>query len=290
MILKASDLRHSYGKIESLRGLSFEIEKAGVVALLGPNGAGKSTLSRILSGVLTPTAGHLELMGCPSHSIEARRRVGITPQEVDFPKHLRVEEILNLVRSHYDNSRPLEALLESFQLQGLRRRYASELSGGQKRRLAVACTFAGPAKLVVLDEPTTGLDIESRRVLWENVREFSRHGGSVLLTTHYLDEVEALAGRVLVLHQGQLLYDGGVQELKSRIGFRRVRFQSEDFEGKLGGYQFERASNDFQLVCPDSDVVVRLLIDKSVPFKNLEVTSVSLEDAFLALVQRDSKL
>ncbi|MER3483827.1 MAG: ABC transporter ATP-binding protein, partial [Meiothermus sp.] len=162
------------------------------------------------------------------------------------------------------------------------------LSGGQKRRLAVALAFSGNPKLVILDEPTTGLDVKARRALWDGVKRYQAKGGTVLLTTHYLEEAEALASRVAVIDKGRLVAEGTVAEIKARVGLKRVCFSGSEVPELPSISRSEQENGIITLYTTDSDTVVRQLVARNLPFSELEVQPVSLEQAFFALTERDS--
>jgi ABC-2 type transport system ATP-binding protein len=207
-----------YGEVEALRGVDLQVRPGELVALLGPNGAGKTTAVGVLLGQRRPDAGSARLFGRDPTLPATRRLVGATPQVAGFPDNLTVAEVADFVRVHYPDPAPTPELLERFGLSQVAGRRAGGLSGGLTRRLAVALAFAGRPRLVVLDEPTTGLDVESRRGLWEVVRSFVADGGAVLLTTHYLEEAQALASRVVVLAVGEIVAQGSVEEITARAG------------------------------------------------------------------------
>jgi ABC-2 type transport system ATP-binding protein len=199
-----------YGDLVALRSVDLTIDPGEVVGLLGPNGAGKSTLVSLVVGLRRPSGGRVRVFGGDPRDWRARRRIGVTPQDMGFPPTLRVREILALARAHGSPRTSVQELVERFALAGLERRQAGGLSGGQRRRVALALAFAADPDLAVLDEPTTGLDVESRRSAWEAIASFARDGGSVLLTTHSLDEARALARRIVVLSRGTVVADGDV--------------------------------------------------------------------------------
>jgi len=205
----------SYGPVIALDGVSLDVPAGQLLGLLGPNGAGKTTLLQLLAGLRRPTSGTVEIFGGDPREASRRRRLGSTPQETGLPPTLRVQEVVDFVAGHFDHPVPTGELLEQFGLTGLNRRQTGGLSGGQKRRLAVAVAFVGRPDLVLLDEPTTGLDVEARHGLWDAVRVYHRGGGTVVLTSHYLQEVEALAERVVVIDQGQVRADGTLAQVRS---------------------------------------------------------------------------
>jgi ABC-2 type transport system ATP-binding protein len=223
-------VRKRYGKAEALRGVDLQIRPGELVALLGPNGAGKTTAVSILLGQRRPDAGSARLFGRDPTVPAARRSVGVTPQQTGFPDNLRVREVVDLVRVHYPDPESTQELLGRFGLLEVAARRAGGLSGGQQRRLAVALAFAGRPRLVVMDEPTTGLDVEARRGLWEIVRAFVADGGAVLLTTHYLEEAQALASRVAVIARGTIVAHGSVDDLTARAGLHGVPFSGPRVE------------------------------------------------------------
>jgi len=274
-------VRKRYGKVEALRGLDLVLERGEGLALLGPNGAGKTTTLHLLAGLLTPDAGEVRLFGQDPTRPEARRRLGLTPQEAAFPERLRVVEVLALAAAHYPHPRPLGEVLETFGLEGLAYRFAGALSGGERRRLALALAFVGGPELVILDEPTTGLDLEARRRVWEAVRAHRARGGSFLLATHHPEEAEALADRILVLHRGRAVAEGSPRAIRERVGVKRVRFAAPYLPP--GFSEALKEGDRYTLLTPRPEEAVRALVLSGVPFADLEVTPLSLEEALLAL-------
>ena len=228
-------IQKRYGKVEALQGVDLQIRPGELVALLGPNGAGKTTVVSILLGQRRPDAGSATLFGRDPTAPAARRPVGATPQLTGFPDNLTVAEVVDLVRVHYPDPTPAGELLGRFGLEEVAGRRACRLSGGQWRRLAVALAFAGRPRLVVMDEPTTGLDVEARRRLWEVLRAFVADGGAVLLTTHYLEEAQALASRVVVLAGGTVIAHGSVDEITAHAGPQLERTSLEEAVLRLIG-------------------------------------------------------
>ena len=204
----------NYGSIEALRGLDLTIRPGELVALLGANGAGKTTAVRALLGLSKPTSGEVRIFGGDPRDARTRARIGAVLQIARVPETLRVREHIHLFSSYYPNPRPIEEVIEAAGLQGLEKRKFGELSGGQQKRVLFALALCGNPDLLVLDEPTVGLDVEARRSLWKQIRVFLAGGRSVLLTTHYLAEAEALADRVVVIHKGVVMAEGTPQEIK----------------------------------------------------------------------------
>ena len=272
-----------YGPVTALDGVSLAVPAGQLFGLLGPNGAGKTTLLQLLAGLRRPTSGTVELFGGDPRDAARRRRLGSTPQETGLPPTLRVHEVVDFVAGHFPHPVPTGELLEQFSLTGLDQRQTGGLSGGQKRRLAVALAFVGRPDLVLLDEPTTGLDVEARHALWDAVRRYHQGGGTVVLTSHYLEEVEALAERIVVVDQGRVRVDGTLADVRSLVPARRVRLRAPDLPELAG---VERSSHDgdrWELWTADSDALVRALVTTAAPFRDLEVATASLEEAFLAL-------
>jgi ABC-2 type transport system ATP-binding protein len=207
-----------FGSVVALDGVDLEVRRGEVLALLGPNGAGKTTALSLMLGLRRPDTGRAELFGTDPRHPGSRAAVGVTPQETGFPPTLRVWEVVDLVRAHF--SAPVETaeLLGRFGLTDCSRRQAGGLSGGERRHLAVALAFAGQPLAVFLDEPTTGLDVEARRAVWSELQAYASGGGTILLTTHYLEEAEALASRVVLLTHGRVTAEGSPRQLAGAHG------------------------------------------------------------------------
>jgi ABC-2 type transport system ATP-binding protein len=272
-----------YGKVEALQGVDLQLRPGELVALLGPNGAGKTTAVSILLGQRRPDAGLARLFGQDPTLPAARRPVGATLQESGFPDHLTVAEVVDLVRVHYPHPAARRELLGRFGLSEVAGRRAGGLSGGQTRRLAVALAFAGHPRLAVLDEPTTGLDVEARRGLWEVLQAFVADGGAVLLTTHYLEEAQALASRVVVIASGQIIAQGSVDDITARVGLARVHLRAPSLPELPAGTRVETSNGTHTLYTADPDGLIRALALQGVAFTGLQVERASLEEAFLHL-------
>lgn len=205
-----------YGTVDALRGIDLNIERGELLALLGPNGAGKTTAVRILLGLAKADSGTAAVFGHPPDSVPAKLRRGALLQVAKVPETLRVREHIELFSSYYPNPLPFSETIAAAGLQGIENRLFGDLSGGQKQRVLFALALCGNPDLLFLDEPTVGLDVEARRALWGRIRAFVARGGSVLLTTHYLDEADALANRVAVINQGRIIAEGTPAEIKAR--------------------------------------------------------------------------
>src|SRR5260221_10330640 len=223
--IQCRDLRKTYdGKVEAVRGLNLEIQAGECFGLLGPNGAGKTTTIEILEGLLEPTSGEVTILGqtWKSHARELREKIGISLQETRLSEKLTVRETVELFASFYREPRPAKEVLDALQLEEKADAWVGKLSGGQRQRLAVATALVGSPRVLFLDEPTTGLDPQSRRQLWEIIRSFQKDGGTVLLTTHYMDEAERLCNRLAIVDHGQIIAEGSPEDLINRLGGHHV--------------------------------------------------------------------
>ena len=222
--VRCANLVKRYGDVVAVDGLSLRVNRGECFGLLGPNGAGKTTTIEILEGLLDPDAGEVEILGLTwtEHERELRQRIGVQLQETQLADKLTVEETLRLFRSFYHRGRTIDELLRVVELEAKRRSWVSKLSGGQKQRLAVACALAGDPDLLFMDEPTTGLDPQSRRQLWSLLSNFRQQGGTILLTTHYMDEAETLCDRVAIVDHGRVITEGTPRELIASLGAPRV--------------------------------------------------------------------
>jgi ABC-2 type transport system ATP-binding protein len=275
-VARLEEVTKSFRATRALDRASFTVGEGEVVALLGPNGAGKSTALAVLLGLRRPDSGAAWLFGGDPRQPSSRRFVGVTPQESGFPPTLLVREVVELVRAHFERPLAVTELCERFELGRIAGRQLGGLSVGERRRLGVALAFAGGARLVVLDEPTAGLDHDARAAVWDAVRAQGRAGGSVLLTTHHLGEAEALASRVVLIDRGTVVADSRVAELKGRGGMTVVRLRA------VPGVAIEGARADgafVRLLVSDGGAAVRRLVLDGVPLVDLEVRPLTLEEA-----------
>ncbi len=217
-------VRKTYGDVIAVDGLDLEVARGECFGLLGPNGAGKTTTIEICEGLTVPEAGSVELLGMNWHSSanELRQRIGIQLQETQFPDKLTVEETLCLFRSFYRHGLSVDESIKTAQLEEKRRSRVGGLSGGQKQRLAMACALVGNPELLFLDEPTTGLDPQARRHLWDLVDELKQAGRTIILTTHYMEEAERLCGRVAIMDHGKVIALGTPQQLIASVGAEHI--------------------------------------------------------------------
>ena len=222
--VRCDALHKRYGDVVAVDGLSLTVQRGECFGLLGPNGAGKTTTIEILEGLLEPDEGEVEVLGLRwrTHAVELRQRLGIQLQETQLADKLTVAETIRLFRSFYHRGRSVDDLMQLVELEGKRDSWVIKLSGGQKQRLALACALAGAPDLLFLDEPTTGLDPQSRRQLWGVLERFRAEGGTIVLTTHYMDEAQVLCDRVAIIDHGRVIALGTPQELIAKLTAPRV--------------------------------------------------------------------
>src|SRR6266852_8614805 len=301
--IQCRDLRKTYdGKVEAVRGLNLEIQSGECFGLLGPNGAGKTTTIEILEGLLEPTSGEVSILGrrWRDNEREMREWLGISLQETRLSEKLTVRETIELFASFYHEPRSSDEVLDQLQLAEKADSWVGKLSGGQRQRLAVATALVGNPKILFLDEPTTGLDPQSRRQLWDIIRAFQRNRGTVLLTTHYMDEAERLCDRLAIIDHGQVIAEGTPADLIDRLGgHHMVEFQiSGNCDGAnvdawrvLPGVESVRHDNG--LVClnvREPHLTIPALLDavtkEGKQLLHLTTRQASLEDVFVRLTGR----
>ena len=285
-------VRKQYGKVVALDDVDLSLQPGQVLALLGANGAGKTTAIALLLGLLQPDAGEAMLFGQSPQRLAARRRVGLMLQSAGIADNSKVRELLDLTRSYYPQPRSVEDCVALAGLDGLMARRYGQLSGGQQRRVQFALALCGNPQLLFLDEPTTGLDIEARQTLWRAIRELVAGGCSVLLTTHYLEEAEALADRVVVLNRGRVVAAGGMDEIRRHVGQRRIRCLSALDTARIAGWpqvrSAQRLDARIEVVTDAAEAVVRRLLAEDAALSELEVQRAGLAEAFIELTRDDA--
>lgn len=280
-----------FGETLALDDVTLDIRAGELIGLLGPNGAGKSTLLSLIQGRRRPTAGAVELFGGDPMDPRSRVALGSTPQETALPDTLRVGEVVDLVAAHFPDRVSSRELAEEFGFADLLRRQCGALSGGQKRRIAVSLAFVGRPRLVLLDEPTTGLDVDARHGLWSAIRRHHAAGTTIVVTSHYLEEIEALAQRVVVIDQGRVLADDRLAAVRDRVDSAVVELLTSEpaAVAALPGVVRQAGEADrLRLTVGDPDAFVRALVHADLPFSGLTVRGASLEEAFLALTDRSA--
>ena len=300
--IRCRDLKKTYdGKVEAVRGLDLSIQPGECFGLLGPNGAGKTTTIEILEGLLEPTSGEVEILGMtwPGHERELREWLGISLQETRLSEKLTVRETVQLFASFYHHPASVDNVLEEMSLTEKSSARVGTLSGGQRQRLAVATALVGNPKILFLDEPTTGLDPQSRRQLWEIVRQFQQRRGTVLLTTHYMDEAERLCDRLAIIDQGRTIAEGTPAELIAGLsGHHVVEFAvhggngaGDEFWARLPGVQAVRSEDGFFALQVDEPhhtipALLEAVQRQNAQLAHLTTRQASLEDVFVHLTGR----
>jgi ABC-2 type transport system ATP-binding protein len=279
----------NYGSIRALRGVNFSVHAGEIVALLGPNGAGKTTAVKLLLGLMQPNAGKVRVFAGDPTNPENRTRTGAMLQVGRVPETLRVREHIDLFASYYDKPMEIRDVLAAAGLEKIADRKFGDLSGGQKQRVLFALAICGDPDLLFLDEPTVGLDVEARRMLWDEIRRMVDRGKTVLLTTHYLQEADALADRVAVINQGEIIAEGTPAEIKSKTNGKKIRCISSLSLNALreipGVADVKEDREAVEITSAQAERVVRELLARDESLSGLEVTSAGLEEAFLALTQ-----
>jgi ABC-2 type transport system ATP-binding protein len=290
-VVRFENVGKAFGQVKAVDGLSLALRPGETVALLGPNGAGKSTTLDLLLGLRNADGGSVRVFGgTPRQAIESGR-VGAMLQSGGLMEDVTVREIVRLACSLHPRARAVDEVLAGADLTSIGDRLVNKLSGGQEQRVRFAIATAGASDLLVLDEPTTGMDVSARQAFWETMREQVRHGRTVLFATHYLEEADAIADRVLVLHRGRLLADGTAAEIKARAGARRVVFDLPDGvdEALLRGLPevagLEVSGRTVRIRSTDADVTVHAVYAAGLYPRNLEVAGLGLEQAFLAITE-----
>jgi len=281
--------RKRYGEVTALDGLDLEVRRGELLAVLGPNGAGKTTAIALLLGLQRPDGGEAALFGRSPHDLAARRGVGVMMQEVALPDALRVGDIINQTRAYYPA--PL-TLAETVELSGvgkiLERPYV-KLSGGQKRQAQFALAVCGRPQLLFLDEPTTGLDVMARETMWATVRGLVESGVSIVLTTHYIEEAEALADRVVVMAKGRKVAEGTVAEIRAVVSRKRIACSTSTDLAIISAWPevtaAAREGDTTTVTTAEAEAVVRRLLAADPKLKDLEVRRAGLSEAFAELTQ-----
>ena len=287
MVGELAGVTKRFRGITAVDGVDLRLEAGKVTALLGPNGAGKTTTVRLLLGLTRPSAGTVRLFGQDPTSPAARQRTGVMLQVANVPETLRVREHVHLFCSYYPSPLTVDAALAAAGISDLAGRKYGELSSGQKQRVHFALAICGNPDLLFLDEPTVGLDVESRRAFWQEVRALVSRGRAILLTTHYLEEADALADRVVVMSQGAIVADGAPHEMKQLAASRRIRCATalsvDRLQQMAGVASVRRDGATTELLTNDAERVTRDLLIADASLSGLEVTGAGLEEAFLAL-------
>jgi ABC-2 type transport system ATP-binding protein len=291
--IRLSGLRKSYGSVRAVDGVDLSIAPGEIVAVLGPNGAGKSTTTEMITGITAPDAGLVEVFGQQPRTAVRQGRVGVMLQAGALLHEATVREVLRVMHGLHAHPLPLAEVIERADLGGFLKTRTEKLSGGQAQRLRYALAIMADPQLLILDEPTVGMDVEIRRAFWASMRDFIAGGRTVLFATHYLAEADTEADRVVVLARGRVIADGTPSMIKDRVADRTITLAERgvclaELGALPGVISSERAGSRLLLRTTDSDTTLRALISSQPAATEIEVVSASLEDAFLALTHHDS--
>lgn len=282
-----------YGKIHALDRVDLHVRSGELLAVLGPNGAGKTTAIGLLLGLIRADAGVVQVFGEDPQQLAARRRVGVMLQSAALPDTLRVGELLRLTASYYPAPRTLAESAAMAGVADLLKRPYGKLSGGQQRRVQFALALCGRPRLLFLDEPTVGMDIDARQKMWAAMRALVGDGCAVVLTTHYLEEAEALAQRVVVLGQGKVLSDGSVDALRAKVAMTRVsctsKLELNVVAAWPGVISAQREGSRLDIATSNAEVLVRRLFEVDTDLCDLEVRRAGLAEAFTELTREDEQ-
>jgi ABC-2 type transport system ATP-binding protein len=293
-VVSFENVRKNYGKVRAVDGLTMELRPGETVAFLGPNGAGKSTSLDMLLNLRKPTGGRIAMFGSdPYHAIK-NGRVGAMLQSGGLMPEVTVRELVTLVTSFHPRPEPVEQTLRRAGIAQFASQRVDKLSGGQTQRVRFALAIVGDCDLIVLDEPTTAMDVETRRAFWDNMKMEVAEGKTLLFATHYLDEADQAADRIIVINKGRLLADGTPAEIKSRAGAKRISFHLDQIDepfllGLPALVNVEIRHDLVQIQTSDSDRTLYAVLDAGYRPRDLEVSSLGLEQAFLAITAEDDK-
>jgi ABC-2 type transport system ATP-binding protein len=285
--IELTGISKKFGDLMAVDHIDLTIGRGEVLALLGPNGAGKSTTIDIALGLSRPTAGTAKLFGNDPREAVVAGRVGAMLQGGALLPELTVAQSIALIASAHKHPLPVEEAMARAGVADIARQKVSKLSGGQLQRARFAVAVVSNPELLILDEPTAAMDVESRREFWRSMREFTDQGRTVVFATHYLDEADDFADRIVILNSGSIVADGTPAEVKAVVSGRVIRFRTAADAGALGTlhgvHSLERRDDRYTLVCDDSDAVLRELLHAFPTAHDIEVVSHTMDDAFLAL-------
>jgi ABC-2 type transport system ATP-binding protein len=288
-LARLSGVRKRYGETVALDGLDLDVRPGELLAVLGPNGAGKSTAIALMLGLQAPDAGEVRLMGRSPHDLAARRGVGVMMQEVALPDALRVRELIDMTCAYYPDPRSVAETIALAGVEKIADRLYAKLSGGQKRQAQFALAICGRPRLLFLDEPTTGLDIKARETMWDALRAMVAGGTAIVLTTHYIEEAQALASRVVVLAKGRQVAQGTVAEMRALVSRKRIECVTSlgraiiEAWPEVSAVTAEGAA--VSITTADAEAVVRRLLAADPGLAELEVRRAGLSEAFAELTQ-----
>lgn len=278
--INARELGKRFGAIEALADLSLELRRGEALGLIGTNGAGKTTALTLLQGLRRADTGNAEIFGHPAGSVEARRHIGITPQNADFPEQMSPREVLTYAAAHFDRPKPVDELVAAFGLERLIDRRMGGFSGGELRRVALALAFVGNPELVFADEPTAGLDTGGQDMFKAYARSYVDNGGSLLLTSHHWDEIEHICDRIVMIDRGRRLLEGTLDDIRHKAGRNRISF-TVPAKASLPPWareHFQRSGNRWSAISAESDALARRLIADLPALQELHIEPLDLKE------------
>ena len=286
--VRVDHVSRSYGAVRAVDDVSLSVERGQTVALLGPNGAGKTTTITMLLGLGRPDVGTVAVLGMSPEDAVARGLIGAMLQDGGMMPGVQVGELLAMARNLFPAPLSLETTIAVAQLEGLEKRRVDRLSGGQSQRLRLAMALVGDPELLILDEPTAAMDVEARRNFWHAMRGFTDRGRTILFSTHYLEEADTTADRVILMARGRVVADGTPAAIKNSVGLRVIRFavvraETSGFDSLPGVVAASAHGNRVELRCSDTDLALRALLSARPDAHDIEVSGIALEDAFLSI-------
>jgi ABC-2 type transport system ATP-binding protein len=289
IIAELAGVYKRYGHTVALDGIDLEVPSGKLLAILGPNGAGKTTAISLLLGLKKPDAGKVTIFGKSPLLLETRRQVGVMMQEVTLAPELRARELIDLTASYYSYPLTVKEVMELTNTTALAKRPYGKMSGGQKRQVQFAMALVGRPKLLFLDEPTAGMDIQAREMMWSMMRQLVRDGTSIVLTTHYLEEAEALADHVVVLNKGRIVAQGSVDEVRTHVARKQIfcltKLSIDEIGNWPGVQNVNKEKQRLNITVIDAEDVVRRLLEEDVDLQELEVSRAGLAEAFTEITQ-----
>jgi ABC-2 type transport system ATP-binding protein len=290
----AKTYRTGEREVRAVRGIDVSVRPGETVALLGPNGAGKSTTIDMVLGLTEPDHGTVSVFGGEPDAAVAAGRIGVMLQTGSLIRDLTVRELVSMMAALYRQPLDVDQVLELAEIDDIGERRTQKLSGGQTQRVRFAVALVGDPDLLVLDEPTVGMDVESRQSFWTTMRDFAARGRTVLFATHYLDEADAFADRAVLMARGSIVADGPPTEIKARVGSRTIRatlasVAVSELERLPGVTGAELRGESVVLVCSDSDLAIRALLERFPAARDIEIAGAGLEEAFLRLTADDAE-
>jgi len=294
-LARLSGVRKRYGETVALAGLDLEVRPGELLAVLGPNGAGKTTAIALMLGLQRPDAGEVELFGRSPLDLAARRGVGVMMQEVMLPDALKVRELVAMTQAYYPDPLTLAETIALAGIEKIAQRPYIKLSGGQKRQAQFALAICGRPRLLFLDEPTTGLDVTARETMWAALRGIVARGTSIVLTTHYIEEAQALADRVVVMAKGRQVATGTVAEMRALVARKRVDCVTALSAAAIAAWPevtsaIAGENRQIAITTPDAEAVVRRLLAADPGLSELEVRRAGLSEAFAELTQEPAAM